>query len=63
MLQDLKDFVKGLLDHDKFAIRDMEEPEEAYQAMASHPRLSSLVASDEKVARFLAKVLAKFTVE
>lgn len=55
--------MKGLIDYDSCGMRDMEEPEEAYQAMASHPKLSHLVASDEKVARFLAKVLAKFTVE
>lgn len=41
----------------------MESPENAYNLLSTHPRLSSLVASDIKAARFLANILSKFSVE
>lgn len=44
-------------------LEQMESPENAYNLLSTHPRLSSLVASDIKAARFLANILSKFSVE
>ena len=64
--QELREFVNCLvasgLSSSKI-LEQMESPENAYNLLSTHPRLSSLVASDIKAARFLANILSKFSVE